>query len=250
MAPQVAPTSSRYLLFEMKYVLAIVLLAVVALAAAWYRAPAIEEALEHEVRTAMSREDLANVEVVVDGRDVVLAGEVSDLGRRELAERTAGAVAGVRTTLSRLSVAAPVPVPHMDVEDAAVDEEPSVVLWDSCQEEIDDLLAAGRIDFESSSADITGGSDALLDTLAEVLERCGAVHIEIAGHTDASGPRDENLELSLLRAEAVMGRLASAGVAAERLTAVGYGPDQPLVDNVTPDGRAQNRRIEFRVQHH
>ena len=122
-----------------------------------------------------------------------------------------------------------------------------VVSWDSCRHGLDTVLTRGRIDFESGSAELAPASIPLLDELAVILDQCGDPRFEIAGHTDASGPRVDNLDLSQRRAEAVRAYLLAAGVAAERLSAVGYGPDEPVADNATRAGRARNRRIELRV---
>ena len=68
----------------------------------------------------------------------------------------------------------------------------------------------------------------------------------MAGYTDATGSRQVNERLSLRRAEAVRAFLVSAGVPADRLTARGYGPADPVASNATPAGRELNRRVEFR----
>ena len=66
-----------------------------------------------------------------------------------------------------------------------------------------------------------------------------------AGHTDDIGPADGNQRLSQRRADAVRNWLVDNGIDADRLTAVGYGEDQPIADNSTEEGRTANRRIEF-----
>jgi OOP family OmpA-OmpF porin len=70
--------------------------------------------------------------------------------------------------------------------------------------------------------------------------------LEIRGHTDSQGPANFNLELSQKRAESVRQYMIKGGVDPSRLTAVGVGEEEPIASNATPDGRAQNRRIEFR----
>lgn len=97
--------------------------------------------------------------------------------------------------------------------------------------------------FASSSARITaaGGDElgALVPCLAEG-------RFEIAGHADSSATDAINIPLAEARARAVVDYLVSQGVDAGRLTARGLGSSQPLVDNATPEGRAQNRRVEIR----
>jgi hypothetical protein len=77
--------------------------------------------------------------------------------------------------------------------------------------------------------------------------RCchGAMDIEVAGHTDSMGSDAYNMKLSQQRAGAVRNFLISKGVAADRLTAKGYGESQPVADNATREGRIQNRRVEL-----
>lgn len=67
----------------------------------------------------------------------------------------------------------------------------------------------------------------------------------VEGHTDSRGPRDFNLELSQRRAEAVRDYLVSKGVPGDLFTVEGLGPDRPVASNATPDGRANNRRVEI-----
>jgi len=69
----------------------------------------------------------------------------------------------------------------------------------------------------------------------------------VIGHTDNTGTREANLALSLARAGAVRSYLAAKGIAAASIAVAGAGPDQPLADNASAEGRARNRRIEFRV---
>jgi outer membrane protein OmpA-like peptidoglycan-associated protein len=71
--------------------------------------------------------------------------------------------------------------------------------------------------------------------------------IEVAGHTDNVGNENWNIGLSLRRAYTVRDFLIAQGVAPERISARGYGSSQPIADNATPEGQAQNRRVELRV---
>jgi outer membrane protein OmpA-like peptidoglycan-associated protein len=86
----------------------------------------------------------------------------------------------------------------------------------------------------------------VLDELAKATGECPGV-IRIEGHTDLLGAPQHNLALSQARAESVREALIERGVAASRLRAQGFGADQPLADNRGAEGRAKNRRIEFRV---
>jgi OOP family OmpA-OmpF porin len=117
-----------------------------------------------------------------------------------------------------------------------------------CQQLLSELLAKGRIRFESGRATIEPDSAGLLDRLVETALRCPTVNIEIAGHTDGDGEDGFNQALSEKRAQAVADYLAKAGLPAGRFTAVGYGSTQPVASNDTDEGKAQNRRIDFVVR--
>jgi OmpA-OmpF porin, OOP family len=117
-----------------------------------------------------------------------------------------------------------------------------------CQQLFSDLLAKGRIQFESGRAAIDPDSAGLLDRLIETALRCPNTNIEIAGHTDGDGDAASNQALSEKRAQAVTDYLVKAGLAAERFTATGYGSTQPVAGNDSDEGKAQNRRIDFVVR--
>jgi outer membrane protein OmpA-like peptidoglycan-associated protein len=86
----------------------------------------------------------------------------------------------------------------------------------------------------------------MLDLFAEYLLETG-LKVEIGGHTDDVGNEADNLSLSQQRADAVLVHLTTAGVDREALEARGYGESRPRSDNATEDGRARNRRTEFRI---
>jgi outer membrane protein OmpA-like peptidoglycan-associated protein len=72
------------------------------------------------------------------------------------------------------------------------------------------------------------------------------VRVEIGGHTDNTGNAASNMRLSLARAQAVRNYFIGKGIAADRLTARGYGSTQPVANNATVAGRAENRRVELK----
>jgi OOP family OmpA-OmpF porin len=117
-----------------------------------------------------------------------------------------------------------------------------------CQQLFSELLGKGNIRFEPARATIDPDSRGLLDRLVEIAMRCPNANIEVAGHTDADGQDAANLTLSEKRAQAVVDYLEKAGLPASRFTALGYGSTQPVADNNTDEGKAQNRRIEFLVR--
>jgi outer membrane protein OmpA-like peptidoglycan-associated protein len=103
-----------------------------------------------------------------------------------------------------------------------------------------------QIQFAVDSATILPESSQLLTEIADVLIKNPRIRrVEIQGHTDNSGTPDHNKVLSEDRANAVRTWLTSHGVAADRLTAKGYGQDKPLVPNVTGANKARNRRVQF-----
>ncbi len=103
----------------------------------------------------------------------------------------------------------------------------------------------GRITFEAGSADLTGEGTIVIDNVARLLEQSPGVELEIHGHTDSDGEETTNQVLSQQRAQAVASALAQRGINAGRITAIGFGESDPIAPNVTADGRATNRRIEF-----
>lgn len=107
-------------------------------------------------------------------------------------------------------------------------------------------LVLEGVNFEFDSARLTEASSETLDEVAASLLAWPDVAIEIGGHTDSAGPHAYNVELSRRRAEAVQDYLAAKGVAAERMTTKGYGPDEPAASNDTHEGRARNRRVELK----
>ncbi len=117
----------------------------------------------------------------------------------------------------------------------------------ACQTAFERLLDGQVILFDTASAKIDQASLVLLADLAAVARRCDRYSIEISGHTDGVGDRGRNMILSQERAQAVRDHLVQLGVAPERLSAVGFGPDRPVASNAGEAGRQANRRIEFQV---
>ncbi len=101
------------------------------------------------------------------------------------------------------------------------------------------------VNFDNDEAALSAESAAILDQAAATLKEWGDVKVEVAGHTDSRSTDDYNMTLSQRRAESVRSYLIGKGVAAERLTARGYGESQPVAENETEDGRAKNRRVEL-----
>lgn len=118
---------------------------------------------------------------------------------------------------------------------------------ETCERAFDRLMERNVVNFAEGSAALAPASRTVLNALASVALRCDRFSIEVAGHTDNTGDRVSNMDLSRRRADAVAAYLAGQGVARARLSAHGYGPDRPRSSNATPAGQAANRRIEFYV---
>lgn len=98
-----------------------------------------------------------------------------------------------------------------------------------------------------SGQDQISGDPAVLSTLADLMTVNPTWTMTITGHTDDVGPYSLNIELSLRRANNIRDRLAELGVPPERIRVQGAGPEQPIDDNSTDEGRAKNRRIEISI---
>ena len=104
------------------------------------------------------------------------------------------------------------------------------------------------INFATGASELTADARQRLDRVAAALVQHGQVSVEVAGYTDSRGNADLNRQLSQRRAESVSAYLAEKGVARNRLSARGYGQDNPIASNDTDAGRRQNRRVELHPQ--
>ena len=161
--------------------------------------------------------------VRVSGNSVELVGEVASL------DTVAQLEVGVKAKLN----------PTYSVSNKLMSGPP--------QARIDNVLEGKIVEFEVGSAVLTPVGTAVLNELVPVLRSLEGRNIQVIGHTDASGPRQPNVELSRARAAAVRDYLVSQNVPGAGIQVLGMGPDQPLVSNNTPENRARNRRIEVKV---
>jgi outer membrane protein OmpA-like peptidoglycan-associated protein len=107
---------------------------------------------------------------------------------------------------------------------------------------------AGEVMFDSGSRNLTPGALSRLDSVAATLNRYPDADILVMGHTDSVGDEGMNLRLSEDRALMVKNQLTRKGVDPVRLTTLGLGEGEPIATNATPEGRAQNRRVEIELR--
>ncbi len=114
--------------------------------------------------------------------------------------------------------------------------------------ELVDVLNKAIINFHTAESTVPKDAEALLKSAAELIRKLPAdIRLEISGHTDNVGDERANQALSQRRADSVRNFLAAAGVKRTAIQAKGYGSARPVASNDTPEGRFQNRRIEYHV---
>lgn len=106
-------------------------------------------------------------------------------------------------------------------------------------------VAVYGILFDTGKATLQAASEGPLDQVLKLLQEDASLKVRIEGHTDNVGGAAANQTLSEKRAQTVRDWLVAHGIAAERLTAQGYGAAKPVADNTSDDGRAKNRRVEL-----
>ncbi|MCB9367216.1 MAG: OmpA family protein [Calditrichaeota bacterium] len=111
--------------------------------------------------------------------------------------------------------------------------------------EVGQAITLEGIVFETSKADIKPESEEILTKAYNTLRLNPELEVEIQGHTDSRGAKAYNKKLSQQRAESVKAWLVAKGIDGARMTTKGFGPDKPVGDNNTDEGRQKNRRIDF-----
>ena len=110
------------------------------------------------------------------------------------------------------------------------------------------ITLSGEVLFKSKEATLLPGAQAQLDLVAEAIESQGdEKRIVVEGHTDSQGKDDYNQGLSQRRADAVRAYLVGRGIASDLIQATGKGELEPIADNKSPEGRANNRRVEIEI---
>ncbi len=113
--------------------------------------------------------------------------------------------------------------------------------------EVGQVVRLNNIFFETAKATLKPESFPELDRTIDFLNNNPTMEVEIAGHTDSDGSEVLNQKLSQARAQSVANYLIEHGIKSERLIVHGYGESRPIAFNTTPEGKAQNRRVEFKV---
>jgi OOP family OmpA-OmpF porin len=103
------------------------------------------------------------------------------------------------------------------------------------------------VNFDTAKSTIRPEAKVILDEAVRSLKEEPTVKVAVDGHTDAVGTDAYNQKLSERRADAVAAYLAAGGIARSRMSTTGFGESKPVASNATEDGRAQNRRVEFRI---
>jgi len=112
---------------------------------------------------------------------------------------------------------------------------------------VEQTVALQNVNFEFGSDQLTAGAKTILDGIGGSLLAQTSVKVLVTGHTDALGPQSYNLSLSQRRAKSVMAYLVEKGVEPTRVSSEGEGEFSPIASNDTEEGRAQNRRVEFKI---
>jgi OmpA-OmpF porin, OOP family len=109
----------------------------------------------------------------------------------------------------------------------------------------DSKIITHGILFDIDKASLKPESMGTINGIYDLLKKDPALKFEIDGHTDNTGSSPHNLTLSQQRADAVMAQLVTMGIDASRLSSKGFGDTKPIADNSSPEGKANNRRVEF-----
>jgi len=193
---------------------------------------AINQDVDFGVRSLLATSDAKHIDVEIDGRDVTFTGKVTPRFERDWFIQSVAELDQIRVVHDDLSEHDP----RQEARRLRVDFQNLIRAIDT-----------SSINFEPDSAEFSSGSEQALQQLVNLLEKHPERRVKVAGHTDASGSRESNLELSRKRATAITSYLENRGIPRKQLLASGYGSSQPIASNETEDGRARNRRIDLIV---
>lgn len=193
---------------------------------------AINDDVNFGVRSLLATTDAKNIDVSIDGRDVSLGGKISPKFDRDFFVQSLQSLEQISTVSDNLEEHDP----RQEAKRLRAEFQGAVRSVDT-----------SSIRFEPSSSSFSAGSENALNDLLQLLQKHPERRIKVAGHTDTSGRRQVNLELSRQRASAVTDYLSARGIPRQQLLSQGYGSSQPIASNDTEIGRSKNRRIEIIV---
>lgn len=201
--------------------------------------------LEEAAQTELTAQGMDGVKVSFArdplSRKAVLDGDVSD----DIKQKALNSVSGIKGVSSAVWAGSD-RVAETGTDDGSDPASSTAVT--NCQEGLDKAIGAEKLSFRSGSAYISPASNKILDAVAAAFKPCSGLMVAVGGHTDGAGNAEVNKILSQERADRVRAGLISRGIAENLVTATGYGAEQPLAEDNSPEAAAQNRRIEFVVQ--
>lgn len=208
-------------------------------------APRIEADVRTQVSDRLHSAGVVSAVVSSNGQEVSVRASASETNK--MVVQTIAGSTRCQTWAGQLECPTAVSVQlDQSLQNSEIDARPSMD-WARCNETFKTTLAATSIQFETGSAVIDEGSEGLLEQLTAIASACPGT-LTVEGHTDSQGSSEMNKLLSQARAESVLKELVRLGVNPKRLSAMGYGEQQPLAGNDTADGRAKNRRIVIKAQ--
>lgn len=203
------------------------------------------ERLEARASTTLADGDFDGVEMAMESdpitRTITLSGDES---KKDAAIAAMKAVPGVGLVKWAGDEDAEAAAEGGDAEEETPASAEAVA---SCQGNINELMSGKTINFKSGSAYMAAESTAIVAEIGAALKPCAGTSVEVQGHTDLTGGAEVNKTLSQSRADTVKAELVKLGVPEGRLSAKGYGSDQPLENARTSAANAKNRRTVFVV---
>ncbi|QJB69121.1 OmpA family protein [Parasphingorhabdus halotolerans] len=209
--------------------------------------------LEQKSQTELTAQGMDGVKVAFArdplSRTAILDGDVAD-DVKQKAMAAVLAVPGVSSArwAGDINVAAASSGKNSAGDEANANDPATQEKIAKCQDGVDKTIEGKKLSFRSGSAYVSPASNKLLDEVAAALKPCAGLAIAVSGHTDDNGDAGVNKILSQERADRVAKGLAERGIAADVITATGYGAEKPLASGSGAAADAQNRRIEFKVQ--
>ncbi|MBD3345147.1 MAG: OmpA family protein [Chitinivibrionales bacterium] len=176
------------------------------------------------------------------GLGAVLGGTVGAIAGRQAGNTAAGAIIGAVVG----GAAGAAIGNYMDNQADELDEELEKAEVERVGEGIKVTFDSDVL-FDKGSADLDQEAKDNLEEMAEVMQKYEDTNILIVGHTDSTGTKEDQKEISEQRAEAVSDYLKLQGISGVRISTVGMGAADPVATNATPEGRQKNRRVEIAI---